>query len=327
MAAFLLFILLAGCVTIPLADGGTLEISQDGINVTPGEDSVDDETDENTVEKVKVDSEIAAENDEEEPATEEDEEDGQTEIEGEGLGGCANEFYLLENRLPKSFPIPTCAYVRHLELVEDEYENMRMIIAHYDAYGAIREETEVYQSFFEDEGYEITVVSQTDTMSELVVAGKGIEMTVRNSQVDGDAIVTEIAYTETPIKQYEIVESIINHTGKGYGKCTDEYYTLLSVLSEDYPLPECAKVTFLQIENHDTVRHSFVTYEVDRYWTEEFDSYEKYATDNNYTISRNEGIATFGEIEFDKDDVTVNVTTTKMTMDKTETHVTISKVY
>ena len=43
-------------------------------------------------------------------------------------------------------------------------------------------------------------------------------------------------------------------------------------------------------------------------------------------LSPSEGIATFGELEFDKGNVTVSVTTTKMNMDKTQTHVTISIV-
>ena len=90
--------------SILVGDNDNSEVSSDGINVDLG-----------VAEETAGDEVEAAENEE---GT--DEEDGQHEIKGEGLGGCANELYLLENRLPKSFPIPTCAYVRHLELVEDE---------------------------------------------------------------------------------------------------------------------------------------------------------------------------------------------------------------
>ena len=114
---------------------------------------------------------------------------------------------------------------------------------------------------------------------------------------------------------------MINWTENGYGKCSDEYYTLLSVLSDDFPVPECSKVRFLQIENFDTVTHGAASYEVDRYWTEEFESYETYAMENNYTIVRSDGLATYGELEFTKGDDSVVVTSTKMGMDKTEVYV------
>ncbi|MCZ2257420.1 hypothetical protein [Sporosarcina sp. G11-34] len=340
MSIFSVILLLSGCVSIPLTDGGSIEISADGVTISPAEEDtetedvtevvVEDETpstieekdpteEENAPEKSEVVNEVDVE------VKEQEQENTIEPDEVEGLGGCANEFYLLENRLPKGFPIPPCTYIRHLEILEDDEENERIIIANYDTPGSIEEETEVYKTFFEDAGYSFTVNSQTEKKSELAISGKGIEMTMNSSQTEEDTITMQIAYNETPIQQYEITKSIINHTGNGYGKCSDEFYTALGILTDDFPLPECAKIKFLQIKNHDSAIQAVVIYEVNRYWTEEFDVYENYIKDNNFLVIKNEGIATYGELEFEKGDILVSLTNTKMGMEKTETHINITE--
>lgn len=333
MSIFAAILLLSGCVTIPLTDGGTLEISADGINVIPGEDAdvVDKSSDEEETSIVKEEDDL-----EEKVADVSDEEDADGENiaggkdsmgEVDGLGGCANEFYLLQNRLPKDFQIPPCAFISHLEILEDAEENKRMIVAHYETFGNVLAEAGEYTNYFSNEGYTVLPVTQNEEMSELEISGHGIEMTITSTRAEEDAIATEIMYSETPIKQYEIVESIINYTENGYGKCSDEFYTVLSALPDGFPMSECAQVTFLQIENYDTATRTAAGYEVDGFWVDEFDAYVNYAESASAVITQNEGQITQGTIDFEVDNFVVSVFVEKMTMTKSKVHVDVSMMY
>lgn len=335
MSIFSVLLLLSGCVTIPLTDGGTLEISADGITVTQGEDAdiVEEEGDEEETpiikEKDGPTEKVADVGDEED-----DEVDGENAAGGkdsmgevEGFGGCANEFYLLQNRLPKDFPIPPCAFISHLEMLEDAEDNKRMIVAHYETFGNVLAEAGEYTSYFSNEGYTVSPVLQNKNLSELTISGNGIEMTIVSTQTEDDTIATEIMYSETPVKQYEIVESIINHTGSGYGQCSDEFYTVLSMLPDGFSMPECAQVTFLQIENSDMATTAAAGYEVDSYWTDEFDAYVNFAESISATNIENEGLATQGNLDFEIDDFVVSISVTKMTMTKSETHINVTRKF
>ncbi|MHA6258860.1 hypothetical protein ACXYMX_02985 [Sporosarcina sp. CAU 1771] len=326
IAIFSAMLLMAGCVSIPLTDGGTLEISQDGINVVPAEGSedVDNEAIEAIVEESseveEVDNneleEVASEN------TEDQEETNHGEV--EGLGGCADEFYLLEHRLPEGFPMTPCAYIRHFELLEDVESDERTIIAYYDSDGTIDEVTEEYINYFSGAGYSFNTTSHTQEKSELEVNGKGFELIVQSSQGKDELIDTVIEYRETPIKQYGHKESIINYTDNGYGKCSDEFYTVLHLLPEGFPMNECAQVTFIQIEVPDMSVNAAAGYEVDAYWTEEFEAYEKFVGDIGADITHIEGLATQGDIVFDFENYSVSISIAKLSMTKSEVHMNVT---
>lgn len=352
-----LSIILSGCVTIPMSDGGTLEISADGLSIIPAEEDaaeavadtgVEAETEgEVTGVEIEVGEEIEGEEEEENVGTEESQstneevnndgtddaevavEDIESEVNQEfngedGLGGCAVEFYLIKNRLPQGFPIPECAYIRSFELLEDQADNKRTIIAHYENSGELSEEQEINKSFLTSVGFGIVEDSIVGVDSRLTGQGNGMELTITNRLNGEDSLGTAIMYSETPIKQYAVTNSFINLTENGYGKCTDEYYTLLSVMPEDFPLSECASVNFLQIENGDSVISSAAGYDVDLYWTEAFDLYEEYAESNGYTITESEGLATQGELGFENEKYNVVLSVEKMTMEKSSVHVNIS---
>ena len=350
-----LSIILSGCVTIPMTDGGTLEISADGLTIIPGEDG---ETGDDAGTVVEGKDEIAGESTEVEKSTDGDkaEEDGstndgaadkgtvETEVSGEdggdseeseaeenadfngeeGFGGCAVEFYLIKNRLPQGFPIPECAYIRSFELLENRTDNKRTIIAHYEDSGELSAIQETNKSFLTSAGFGILQDSISNGDSTLIGQGDGMELTITNKLNGSGSLETAIIYSETPIKQYAITNSFINLTEKGYGKCSDEYYTLLSVMSDGFPLSECASINFLQIESGDSAITSAAGYEVDQYWTEVFDSYVQYAEANGYTITNNEGLATQGELEYGNEKYNVILSVEKISMERSSVHVNIS---
>ena len=186
ISIFSAILLLSGCVSIPLTDGGTLEISDKGLTIIPSE--VEDESkDEVTTDGKSQPEEEPMEDEEKEEEYEPDEdedtnvENGETEFEGSemGFGGCANEFYLVVNRLPEGLPIKPCTYVRHMEIVEDEENNKRMVVAHYDDYESLEEVHGAYKAFFKGKGYTISTDSIKGNFGELTAKGKGMELSLR----------------------------------------------------------------------------------------------------------------------------------------------------
>lgn len=350
LSVFLAIVLLSGCISIPLTDGGSIEISGDGVSIIPAVDAAeasndnDGETKSEKKENAKTktsekngsasgESEsTGTEEDNEtevqdEGATDEEEDEGEVFSETEGFGGCANEFYLTVNRLPKEFPIPPCAFVSFLEILEDGDSDERVVVVHYENYGELNENHDTYKSFFESNGYSISHDSLTEELSELTVDGNGVEMAITNHKVGADELATEIYYSETPIKKYKVVDSIINMTENGHGKCSDEYYTALSVVSTDFPIPECSNINYLQIANFDSSTNSVSTYVTDSYWTEEYDTYVQYAEANNFTITHDEGLATQGQLNFEDGEFIVSVSVEKVSMSKTEVQVNVTRSF
>lgn len=323
-------LVLSGCVSIPLTEGGTIDISADGVTINQADIETETEVATNSppvkavsddVEVTPASSEVESKGDAEDHPMNEEEE---MEVNEEGFGGCANEFHLIVNRLPKGFPIPPCAYVRHFELVEDQQSNERMLVAHYEDYGLVDEAHDKYKTFFEGAGFEIEQESAQGRVTTLIASGNGMDITLSNEQSGSDELRTEFVYSETPIKKYEIVESFINWTEAGYGECTDEYYTALNLFPLDFPIFECAQVRLLQIEAHDEVIQGLTSYIVDRYWTEEFEAFESYAQSEGYTILTNEGLATTGQLELENDEYWISITTTKLNMEQTETMINVT---
>jgi len=335
MTTFLAILLLAGCVSIPMTDGGSIEISADGLTVIPADDKEEvagiveneeestgeggtstnaDEGTEGAVDEEGVEEENGSENS--------DTSDESTEFaSGEGFGGCAHEFYLLKNRLPAGFPIPECAYVTSFGIVEDRMDNSRAIAAQYQNFGPLKDEHENIKSFFLGEGYTV----KTDEVGTLSVEKNGIEITVTNEDVGSDSLLTGIQYIESPIIQYQVTDSFLNLTSKGHGKCSDEYYTSLSLLPENFPLVECAKTLFIEIENFDSASNHAAFYEVDGMWADHYNAFVAYAEANNFTISQNEGVATQGELNYTDGATNVNITVEKIDNTKANIHLFISK--
>ena len=255
--------LIAGCVSIPLTDGGSIEISGDGVTIISAEDDgVDADTEEEGVGKESVGKVKGSTTDEEDSVDGEDDSESEDPVTnndkdedisadfvgGEGFGGCAHEFYLLKNRLPKVFPIPECAYITSFAIVEDREDDSRAIAAQYNNFGTPQEAQESMKAFFAEHGYKFS----ENGVGELSAMKNGVEITVTNEDAGFDSLMTGIQYIETPVINYEVTDSFLNLTEKGHGKCSDEYYTSLSLLPEDFPLVECARTLFLGIEAFDS---------------------------------------------------------------------------
>lgn len=141
LSVLFLSILLVGCISIPLGDGGKLEVSKDGVNVDLGEESAVDE--------IEVDDEDVEDSESEEEAVEtEDAEEGVEEGSDttNGANGCIEEIEdsrgnerslkQLAELAPPDFPLPDCTKVD--SVVED----------YYDGYQAV-----TVDSYFVVEGY------------------------------------------------------------------------------------------------------------------------------------------------------------------------------
>ncbi|QUW21050.1 hypothetical protein JSQ81_14690 [Sporosarcina sp. Marseille-Q4063] len=333
MSTFLTILLISGCVSIPLTDGGSIEISADGLTIIPTEDDGGDvDIEEESVGKVKgstteidEDESVNEENESENPVTiTDDEENESTDLAGQdGLGGCAHEFYLLKNRLPDGFPIPECTYITVFEIVEDQEDHVRMMTAQYHNFGSTQEAHDDAKNFFSDLGYAIT----NDEVGVLSVKKNGIQITLTKEDLGSDSLLTGIQYRETPIIQYKVIDSFINLTENGHGKCSDEYYTSLSLLPEDFPLAECAKTTFIVMENFDAASNSAAFYKVDGIWADHYNAFVAYAEANNFTITQDEGLATQGELSYMDGDTIVYIAVEKIDKTKTDIHINVSKKF
>lgn len=336
MSTFLAILLISGCVSIPLTDGGSIEISAEGIMIIPAEDDgtdaeIEEESDGNeSVGEGKVKGTTTDEEEDdsesEDPITNnENEEDENAGFAGmEGLGGCGHEFYLLKNRLPAGFPIPECAYITIFEILEDQEANTRMMTAQYNNSGSVQEEQGYAKSFFSNSGYAIT----QDEVGVITAKKNGIEITVANEDVGDDSLLTSIRYHETPIIHYEVTDSFLNLTEKGHGKCSDEYYTSISLLPNDFPLAECAKTIFIVMETFDTASNSAAAYEVDGIWADHYRAFKAYAKSNNFIITEDEGnLATQGYLSYLDGDTIVNISMEKIDNEKTDLLINVSKKF
>ena len=331
LSTFFMLILLAGCVSIPLTDGGSIEISADGISINQAET---DESEGSLEEEAGTETETGTKNGEVAPKTDgtvsnepdtgdsgddvkveeegqaEGEQSAETEVETdvvEGFGGCENEFYLTVNRLPKDFPIPPCAPIKNFELLVDTEENTRTIVIHYEDYGLLKDGHETYKTYFAGAGYAVSNETLNELNGTMTASGNGIEMTVNNMQTGSEDLLTEVYYKETPVKKYEIVESIINQTGNGFGKCSDEYYTLLAHLTPDFPMGECVEVTVLKMTNINGKVQGAGGYKVGGLWAEEYESHLQYAKAKNYEITFENAQATQGGLDFQSDEVKLGI--------------------
>ncbi len=152
----------------------------------------------------------------------------------------------------------------------------------------------------------------------------GIEITITNEENGSDSLITGIKYIETPVINYKVTDSFLNLTEKGHGKCSDEYYTSLSLLPEDFPLAECARTLFLEIEAFDSSKNSAAFYEVDGMWADHFNEFVAYAEGNNFTINQNEGVATQGELNYTDGGTTVNISVQKIDNTKADIQINVT---
>ena len=155
----------------------------------------------------------------------------------------------------------------------------------------------------------------------------GIEITVTNEDVGSDSLLTSIQYSETPIIEYKVTDSFLNLTEKGHGKCSDEYYTSLSLLPEDFPLAECAKTLFIVMENFDATSNSAASYKVDGMWAVHYNAFVAYAEANNFTITQNEGVATEGYLSYIDGETIVSIGVEKIDNTKTDIQINVSRKF
>jgi hypothetical protein len=329
IAVFLVMLLLSGCVTIPLADGGTIEISADGIHITEGDTKEEDSSSASAEENGDAEDDDGKEKD-----TQKGKQANAGDVAGsdrgmddvDGFGGCQNEFYLLANRLPKGLPMPECAFIEFMELSEDEETDSKIILARFTAFEDLNEEIDKYQQYFKSKGFSPSVESDS-TETSIAIQENDMALTVKLEQVENDLITTQIFYTESPIKEYKITESIINYTENGYGQCSDEYYTLKGVLTDYFPLPECAHIKFLTIEYFEGGMTVTGIYQIDRFWTDEYTEFDAYFKANDFDVAGSEAFTTHWEIYFEQTGVSGGLGIEKFGMDTTITTINLSKSF
>ena len=107
----------------------------------------------------------------------------------------------------------------------------------------------------------------------------------------------------------------------------DAYYTSLSLLPEDFPLVECAKTLFLGIETFDAASNRVAFYIVDGMWADHYNAFVAYAEANNFTITKDEGLATQGELSYADGDTNVFISVTKINNTKTDIHINVSRKF
>ena len=98
-------------------------------------------------------------------------------------------------------------------------------------------------------------------------------------------------------------------------------------MPEDFPLAECAKTLFIEIESFDAASNSAASYEVDGMWADHYNSFVAYAEENNFTITQNDGVATQGELNYTDGDTIVNITVEKINNKKTNIHINVSRKF
>ena len=160
LSVLFLGILLAGCISIPLGDGGKLEVSKDGVNIDTGEgDDVESEEsseDEKEKEIVKEDG-VEEEATGTEPETEDDEAVGEESTLGTtGPNGCgefienpeanndAIERFLKD--MESDFPLPDCVYMGTVT-VNPYGEDADQVRAPYEVEGSWKTVFEMYESY------------------------------------------------------------------------------------------------------------------------------------------------------------------------------------
>lgn len=238
-------------VSISVSDGGTLEISPDGIQVIQGQE------DQGAVE-IKEQKDVVDVGKKEQPAiamteTEPDESDELDETDelsvAEGFGGCDNEFYWLQNRLLADFPLKPCPEFKSIEISTSNGE--RDVYAQYNVFMGIYEEYDLYKEYFEGKGYAFETERVRGQWGILQVKDEQIQMTVEVSAIEQDNFDTasvDLTYRESPARVHEVEESIINWDGKnGYGSCADEHYILTGQMMKDFPFEVCVDVSYLRV--------------------------------------------------------------------------------
>lgn len=251
----LLGLLLGGCMSIGLTDGGSLEISEDGIKVIKGDEPAKDdsgasgEVDKggnhvpNPVEASEEDADGAVLG---EGAEDPEEEEFLTD---EGFGGCQNEFYLLQNRIVEGFPLTPCPEFKMIEV--NKSGNQRDVLAIYDVNVDLYSEYNQYLDFFEENGYTLRNDHLKVQVGIMEASDQNMQMNLALTAVEKDlyyGATVEMTYRESPARDHPIVDSIVNQDDtSSFGKCDDEYYVLKDNVIAGFPFDECVGISFLSI--------------------------------------------------------------------------------
>ncbi|MHA6258859.1 hypothetical protein ACXYMX_02980 [Sporosarcina sp. CAU 1771] len=136
-------ILLTGCISIPLGDAGTLELSEDGISVTPGDATEESEQDAVVEEEVVLEEESAVEDDEKEKEEAEAPKESEDKVDTiavdksgtctdfiEDMRGNERQVKALTKLTPPEFPLTDCTLINSIsertnssaDVVESNFE-------------------------------------------------------------------------------------------------------------------------------------------------------------------------------------------------------------
>ena len=302
VAAFLMCILLSGCISISLSDGGTLEISSDGIQVVNGTEDVGE-----VANSEETGKEVGKEgiNEEESDAS----------LAGEGFGGCDNEFYLLGNRILDDFPLTPCPEFKSIEIQVDK--NRREVSANYMVFAGIYDEYELYKAYFINKGYEFESERVRGEWGGLEVKDNQMKMAVEVSMIGNDNFETamvELNYTESPARAHKVVDSIVNWNEEtGYGQCEDEYYILTGNMLKDFPFEPCVELSFLRVDFGETQNGVRAVYSTEGGTVEELSELYK-----NYFVDRGNVWELYGESDDADATILVDYEGTRLSMKLTE---------
>lgn len=176
LTALFLGILLAGCISIPLGDGGKLEVSKDGLNVDLGEEDgtesaeqVADETAEESmdgVEEETTETETGIESNSDDEAVEEEAAPGMQEsgncgafIENPEANNDAIERFM--KTMEPDYPLPDCVYMG--TVTENPYgDNADQVRAPYQVEGSWKTVFEMYENYLNSEFGEREVEASPD---------------------------------------------------------------------------------------------------------------------------------------------------------------------
>lgn len=184
LSIFSILVLLSGCISIPLGDGGTLEVSKDGLTIDEGK-VASDSIEEEEIEEVEA-AELEIE------TSEEDLEDGEantpTNAAVNSSNGCddliedtrANDRHMkkLIELTPDDYPIAECMIMSN---VTEEYQSSyeaEYVSADYYVEGYWADITDEFIDYFKDNGFASPTVNESASESKAYVSSKDADFDV-----------------------------------------------------------------------------------------------------------------------------------------------------
>lgn len=182
LSVLFLGILLAGCISIPLGDGGKLEVSKDGVSLDTGEEEGADSGEEESIDENAEEGVEGTEDETNgEDATEEEEvEDGKSEETATEPGSCmepiedtrGNDRALkqLAELAPPNFPLPDCTKVESTNDGYYEPYKAATVDSHFVVEGYWADIFDLYKDYLEESGFgPLDKSERADNMSAILI--------------------------------------------------------------------------------------------------------------------------------------------------------------